>query len=544
MRFKFNFTITRGLTLGFASLAAVSAIAAVIFVVMLIHVQQTVTSVTADALPSIRLAGHIQNEALSYRILTDRVLLTPNDEEKQTLETQCGQVFETLDHNLDAYEPHISGAEERGLFNQLKASVADFQKTAVQLRTLSRAHRERELTQLLANDGTRTYLAVEEAAAACLKYAENEAQKEADQADRETQRSRSLAMTVGAVSIVLAAIVGFLNARAITSRLRRVADSIGEAANQVAAASAQVSSSSQMLAKDSSEQAASLEETGATLEEMTAMTKRNAEGAREAKTLANQTRASADESSGPLEKLRSAMDASKSASAEISKIIKTIDEIAFQTNILALNAAVEAARAGDAGAGFAVVAEEVRALAQRSAQAARDTADKIEEAIRRSDMGVQLSAGITHALVDIVEKARQVDVLVADISTASDEQSQGIVQVNTAVGQVSTVTQSNAGNAEEMAAAAEELDAQAHLMNESVGELIQLIGGRGGVGKRTDGTRESLPPKHSAKPVPRTKPAAHPGFSLVQDHGARFFVDHDQNGHSVMTTSRSGLQNK
>jgi methyl-accepting chemotaxis protein len=162
----------------------------------------------------------------------------------------------------------------------------------------------------------------------------------------------------------------------------------------------------------------------------------------------------------------------------ISKIIKTIDEIAFQTNILALNAAVEAARAGEAGAGFAVVADEVRSLAQRSAQSSKESAGKIEEALQKTDRGVAISEKVAQSLDEIVDKARKVDSLVAEIASASLEQNQGIGQVNTAISQMDQVTQSNAGSAEETAAAAEELRAQSVIMRDGVSALTRLVGGR------------------------------------------------------------------
>jgi methyl-accepting chemotaxis protein len=165
------------------------------------------------------------------------------------------------------------------------------------------------------------------------------------------------------------------------------------------------------------------------------------------------------------------------SSDETAKIIKTIDEIAFQTNILALNAAVEAARAGEAGMGFAVVADEVRNLAQRSAQAAKETATKIEGSLTRTTQGVEISAKVAASLDEITAKVRQVDELVAEVAGASREQTEGITQINIAVGQMDKVTQSNAANAEESAAAAEELNAQAETMKQSVGELQQLVDG-------------------------------------------------------------------
>jgi len=213
---------------------------------------------------------------------------------------------------------------------------------------------------------------------------------------------------------------------------------------------------------------------------MSSMTKRNADNAANAKDIAAGTRQAADTGASDMEEMTTAMNAIKTSSDGISKIIKTIDEIAFQTNLLALNAAVEAARAGEAGMGFAVVADEVRNLAQRSAQAAKETAAKIEDSIQKSANGVQISTKVAERLQEIVTKARQVDELVAEIATASKEQSQGIGQVNTAVSQMDKVTQSNAASAEESASAAEELNAQALTLKGVVADLQRLVGGRNG----------------------------------------------------------------
>ncbi|MBI5768616.1 MAG: MCP four helix bundle domain-containing protein [Verrucomicrobia bacterium] len=289
-----------------------------------------------------------------------------------------------------------------------------------------------------------------------------------------TLKSVSLAAMVVCVAAALA--LGILISRAITRVLTRISGSLSAGAEQTASAAGQVSASAQSLAEGASEQAASLEETSASLEEVTSMTKRNADSAGQAKELSAQTRAAADAGATDMEEMKSAMDAIKLSSAEIAKIVKTIDEIAFQTNILALNAAVEAARAGEAGMGFAVVAEEVRNLAQRSAQSAKETAAKIEDAVAKSDHGVQISAKVATSLQQIVERARKVDALVAEIATASHEQSQGIGQVNNAVSQMDKVTQSNAGSAEESAAAAEELNAQSAELKRIVGDLGALVG--------------------------------------------------------------------
>ena len=290
----------------------------------------------------------------------------------------------------------------------------------------------------------------------------------------------SMTMIVGlVVATLLGIFVAVFITRSITKPIRLVADTLSAGAEQTAGAAGQVSSASQSLAEGASEQAASLEETSSSLEEMSSMTKRNAETAGKVKELGSEARKAGDLGVKDMTALVSAMDAIKTSSADIAKIIKTIDEIAFQTNILALNAAVEAARAGEAGAGFAVVADEVRNLAQRCAQAAKETASKIEDAVQKSAVGADISAKVAKSLEEIVGKARQVDEMAGEVAAASQEQSQGISQVNIAVTQMDKVTQSNAANAEESAAAAEELTAQAESLKEAVSDLLRLVDGQG-----------------------------------------------------------------
>jgi len=287
-------------------------------------------------------------------------------------------------------------------------------------------------------------------------------------------------MAVGGCGVWVLVLTGFyfFNQRSIVRPLTIAIGHLDAASTQTTEAAQEISSGSQSLASGASQQAASLQETSASLEELSSMTKRNADNAQKANELAKLTRSAADKGIADMQSMSTAMAAIKVSSDDIAKIIKTIDEIAFQTNILALNAAVEAARAGEAGMGFAVVADEVRNLAQRSAQAAKETAAKIEGAIGKTALGVEISGKVAQTLNEIVAKARQMDELAAEVANASNEQNQGIVQINVAVGEMDKVTQSNAANAEQTAAAAEELNSQAGAMKQGVDELLQLIGGQ------------------------------------------------------------------
>ncbi|ATC66149.1 hypothetical protein CMV30_14260 [Nibricoccus aquaticus] len=264
----------------------------------------------------------------------------------------------------------------------------------------------------------------------------------------------------------------------VSVTINRVTSELAEGAAQTASAASQVSASSQSLAQGSSTQASSLEETSASLEELSSMTRHNAESTRAAKDTASATHASANEGARQMQAMQQSMHAINQSSEEITKILKTIDEIAFQTNILALNAAVEAARAGEAGAGFAVVADEVRALAQRSAVAAKETADKIETSVKRSREGVQLTSEVAGSFTTIQSQIGKLEALVADIANATQEQAQGITQINDAISLMDKVTQTNAAGAEESASASEELHAQAESLNTSVHHLSHLVHGQ------------------------------------------------------------------
>jgi methyl-accepting chemotaxis protein/methyl-accepting chemotaxis protein-1 (serine sensor receptor) len=270
----------------------------------------------------------------------------------------------------------------------------------------------------------------------------------------------------------------------------------------VASASSQVSSSSQSLAQGASEQAASLQETSASSEQINSMARKNAENSRAAADTVTRSEQRFAEANRSLDQMQSAMNEINASSDKISKIIKVIDEIAFQTNILALNAAVEAARAGEAGMGFAVVADEVRNLAQRCAQAAKDTATLIEDSIGKSSDGKAKVTQVAEAIRGVTEEAGKIKTLVEEVNLGSQEQARGIEQVAKAVTQMEQVTQKAAANAEESASAGEELSAQAETMRGIVRQLMSMVGGGGAT---ADGGRPRAQARQASTPA---KPVA------------------------------------
>ena len=257
----------------------------------------------------------------------------------------------------------------------------------------------------------------------------------------------------------------------MTANLNEVLGDIFAASEQVSSGASQLADSSMSLSQGASEQASSIEELTASLEQISSQTKLNAQNASQANKLASIAQGNAEQGNGQMQEMLRAMEEINQSSSSISKIIKVIDDIAFQTNILALNAAVEAARAGQHGKGFAVVAEEVRNLAAKSASAAKETTDMIEGSIKKVEAGTKLAVHTAEALNQIVEGVAQAAALVKQIDVASSEQATGLAQINQAVMQVSQVVQANSAVSEQSAAASKELSGQAEMMRMSVSKF-------------------------------------------------------------------------
>ena len=287
---------------------------------------------------------------------------------------------------------------------------------------------------------------------------------------------------IGLIFLAVAVVGVSFFARSIALPIDSISKDLNDASEQVAAASSQVASASQSLAEGASEQASALEETSSSLEEMSSMTKQNADNAAQAKALTGEAKHIVDKLGDQMNRMVTAIQEVTKSSEETGKIIKTIDEIAFQTNLLALNAAVEAARAGEAGAGFAVVADEVRNLAMRSADAAKNTANLIENTIVTVKNSRDLTEQTQEGFKENVEISNKIGQLIDEIAAASSEQAQGIGQIGKAVAEMDKVVQQTAANAEESASAAEEMNAQAFQMKNNVEQLVTIVDGDGNAG--------------------------------------------------------------
>jgi methyl-accepting chemotaxis protein len=377
---------------------------------------------------------------------------------------------------LEEFTPLIETAEARQLIGETKANVDKAAQLHMDLYREASADRIETAAAVLKDQMMPLLLKI---GTACDRLEEQQSElmaKVAADTEASVSRSRWITIALIALSFVVGAIVIWV-VRQINASLRQTVTELGQGANQVASAASQVSSSSQSLAQGSSEQAASLEETSASTEEINSMARKNSENAHTAADLMTQSQRKFVQANQSLDQSVVAMGEINAQSDKIAKIIKVIDEIAFQTNILALNAAVEAARAGEAGMGFAVVADEVRNLAQRCAQAAKDTSALIEESISKSNAGKIKVDQVASAIRMITEETNKVKALVDDVNLGSQEQTRGLDQIGKAVTQMDQVTQTTAASAEEGASAAEELTAQSEGLKDIVERLTAMVDG-------------------------------------------------------------------
>ncbi|HUB82833.1 MAG TPA: methyl-accepting chemotaxis protein [Bryobacteraceae bacterium] len=424
------------------------------------------------------LAGELKAQVLTFRLQNRGLLLFSHIKDNGEV-AKCSEAFDKAMESsfslVARIQPLLRTDRGRQRMEDIRSAIEQYRTLQLGVRQLLAAGKLREAT---AYDRANMVAAGGRIIVAFDEFTKQKNAKDAALlADAESlPHTASLVLLAGLLCCAAIAIgIGSFMRRA-TAQLQTTASELGQAARQIGSAASQVSSASSSLAQGASEQAASLEETSASSAEVNAMAGKNTELGREAARIVAQSAERFDQTSRLLDETVTAMREIHGQSGKISKIIKAIDEIAFQTNILALNAAVEAARAGEAGMGFAVVADEVRNLAQRSAQAARDTAALIEESIARSQDGKSKVDQVADAIRLIIAEAAKVKSLVDAMSAGSTQQATGTEQIVRAITQMEQVTQQTAANAEQGAAAAEELNAQSVALKEIMSRLGEMVG--------------------------------------------------------------------
>jgi methyl-accepting chemotaxis protein len=516
-----HWTISRRVIAGFAAMLLIIVTLGVFALWRLMGLAEDIVYVADNSVPSILTLREAANISRDNLILLLQIDPSNTTDRNSVLEQKISTNGARRDELIKSYESLISDAEDRRLYEKIKRTSDVARASRRRALELLKENKVDEFRKVQQEEVIPEYEKYLKAIDLDIDYNEKLARTYADHGKKSVLFSvRLIGVALGVASLV-AFLLAWQVIRSTSRALKDITANLDRGALQTASAARQVSMASQNLASGASEQAASVEETSTSLEEMSSMISATAENAEKAKELASEARSVAATGAMTMAEMTHAMAAIDSSSAEVAKIVKNIDEIAFQTNILALNAAVEAARAGEAGAGFAVVADEVRSLAQRSAAAAKETADKIEGAIVNSRKGSQCTAKVEESLTQIAEKVSSTDALVGEIATAAREQAQGIEQINAAIAQMDKVSQSNSASAEESASAAEELDAQAETLKDLVAKLRLLVGGKSNGISPTPVSSTRLLTK-TAPAITRTGRRAIP---MPEDHAAKADAD-------------------
>jgi methyl-accepting chemotaxis protein/methyl-accepting chemotaxis protein-1 (serine sensor receptor) len=506
-------TMTIGKRIGVlgAVLVGLTVLLAAASLLSLRGLNERIHSLQVDSIPGQYAAGKIGVRASDLRVTMNGALIEELGYAGRDRAARIAAVEEAegrLRKELAAYEKTITLEEERRMFAAYAPALDACMEAWKRAWAAGLASGQEALSQAYRKEVVPAHEALQSAGHGLIEWKNSAAVKNADSGAAAASAASSWNWAVALISVIAGLLLAGFIGRGVNRQLQHVVEELTGGADQVASAAGQVASSSQTLAQGSSQQAASLEETAASSEQISSQAARNSENSGAAAGLMTNSQQKIELANQSLAQMMDSMNEINAQSEKISKIIKVIDEIAFQTNILALNAAVEAARAGEAGMGFAVVAEEVRNLAQRCAQAAKDTAELIEGSVSRSNDGKSKVDQVAHAIGLVTEEAAKAKALVDEVHLGSREQSQGIEQIGKAIVQMEQVTQGTAASAEEGASAAEELNAQSETLKGIVSRLSALVEG---AGQRRDPMPHHLPHASKSKPVPERRAMAHAG---------------------------------
>ncbi|WP_379153380.1 methyl-accepting chemotaxis protein [Paenibacillus sp. sgz5001063] len=509
MKWFNNMKLSTKLISSFIIVAIMAGIVGVVGVVNLKRIDRNYTDLYVNYGIGVGDIGKSGIEFHKIRALTRDVLINHSSQNKAEIIQKIKTLDTQLTASLDEFGVSIQSQETRNIFNNLKTVINEYDAVRDKAIEISETSGREEALTYFYKESSSIVAQANEHIDDLFASKETNGKIKSEVYSKGAARTILVLMIVVAGAMVLAVLLGIVLSRMISKpvvnlvyaadriadgdlnveiqgeasdeigklsqsfrrmscTLNEVMGSIQGAAEQVASGSKQMSESSMALSQGATEQASSIEELTASIEEIAAQTSRNAHSAEQANKLAQGAMNNAVEGNTQMQDMLVAMEQINDASDSISKIIKVIDEIAFQTNILALNAAVEAARAGQHGKGFAVVAEEVRNLAARSAGAAKETTAMIESSMKKVEGGTKIAAATASALEQIVGDVSKVAEIISEITAASTEQAAGISQINQGVMQLSQVVQTNSATSEETAAASEELAGQAELMREQV----------------------------------------------------------------------------
>jgi len=511
-------TTPRRIGIGFFVIIVLTLLLGIWAIWQILAINRNVVQLAANAVPSVvTLNKIIQSNATAAQAVVSLIEAIGNGKQASSEEASFMSAKSKGDELMAEYEGLLSDAEDTRLFKDAKSARASYLTAVQKALELAREQNQVESLASLKAEAEPALNVTVDLFNKDIDYNITLATKETVMASSNVMKSLYTIIPALALATLLGGLIGWSTVQSTKNALASIndqiqagidktndaltsiSDSLQQGADQTASSSTQLSSASRALATGCSEQGASVTETSASLEEISAMIRATADNASKAKEFAGQARSAALTGKQTMAEMTVAMMSIETSSLDISKIVKNIDEIAFQTNILALNAAVEAARAGEAGAGFAVVADEVRSLAQRSAAAAKETADKIEAAIASTKRGSKSCSNVSESLEEIVNKVTEADVLVAEIASAAKEQAQGIKQVGVAMTQMDKVTQGNASNAEQTSTAAEQLNSQAKLLQDNVEHLQSLIASTSQSGSDEQAVASSRRPRASGK---------------------------------------------